>query len=203
MHLMLLSLKSLSLDAPLQQSGECVILTELILPRPSIAKKSVLKDVRVIKGKRSFAREPFYEKALLKEKVDGLFGLKVSVTRPLKHPELSQFLRQLLASGLEGGADLLSSSLLPYAPMDDVADKAVNLLADQLTEDLSYIATGGIDLDSESLSAGPLSIDLKLSERLRLTDQPPGPRSRDKRRQSAKTYRKGSTVGVISFDLAV
>ena len=83
---MLLSLQTLTLDAPLNQSGECLILTELILPRNGIARKAALKDVRLIKGKRSFARAPFFEKALLKEKVDGPFGLKVSVTRPLSTP---------------------------------------------------------------------------------------------------------------------
>jgi hypothetical protein len=201
---MLLSLKSLTLDAPINQSGESLILTELILPRSGIAKKSALKDLRLSKGKASLTRAPFYEKALLKEKVVGRFGIKVSVTRPLKHPELNRFLRQLLATGIESASDTLASLLVRAAPLEDVVKKAGDLFADTIgSESPTFIATGGIELDSETLSAGPVTIDLKLEETLRLSDLPPGPKAREKRKTSAKLYKKGSAVGRIIFDLGV
>ena len=199
---MILSLKSLTLDAPLNQTGECLLLTELILPRPSIAKKSAFKDVRVTKGKRSFAREPFYEKGLFKEKVDGPFGIRVSLTRPLKHPELKRFLRQLLGTGLESSADLLSApSLSPLTILNDVVEEAAEQIADQLTEDETFIAIGGIDLDSETLCAGPITIPLKLQESIRRSTGTPGPQARDTRRTSATRYKKGSIIGEARLDV--
>jgi hypothetical protein len=201
---MLLALRSINLDAPLQLSGQSLILTELILPRNAIARKAVLKDVRLTRGRRSLARQPFYEKALLKEKVDGLFGLRVSVTRPLKNPELNQFLRRLLATGLESSVDLLSSLLIRYSPLGDVLEEAGEWGADRLLESSSnFIATGGLDLESESLTPGTLMIDLKLTETIRKSDLPPGPKSREKRKTAAVSYKKGTAVGQISFDLTV
>jgi hypothetical protein len=201
---MILSLKSVTLDAPLNQTGECVLLAELILPRPSIAKKSALKDCRVTKGKRSFVREPFYEKGLFKEKVDGPFGVRVSLSRPLKHPELNQFLRQLLGTGLESSADLLSApSLSPLTIFNDVVEEAAEQIADRLTASETFIAIGGIDLDSETLSAGPVHIPLKLQESIRRSEGPVGPKARETRKTTAKRYKKGSIVGELVFDLSV
>jgi hypothetical protein len=180
------------------------MLTELILPRPGIAKKSALKDLRLTKGKRSLARAPFYEKALLKEKVDGLFGIRVSVTRPLKHPELNQFIKQLLATGIQGGADLLSALIIRYSPLDDVLEEAGDLLADKVASTSSmFIASGGIDLDGESLTPGPVTIPLNLNATLRLSDVPVGPKAREKRKTSAKLYKKGSAVGSLVLDVGV
>jgi len=209
---MILSLHKIALDAPLNQSGQCLILTELILPRNSIARKAALKDVQISTrstgsvrvGQASFARSPFYEKALLKEKVDGPFGLKVSVTRPLKHPELVQFARQLLATGIESSTDLLSPLLIRYSPLEDVLQEASDQLVDRITQTASsFIASGGLDLDSETLISGKITIPLKLTETFRKSDLPPGPKSRDKRKTSAKIYKKGSPIGEISFDLLV
>jgi hypothetical protein len=208
---MILSLQTLTLDMPLNQSGECLILTELILPRNGIARKGALKDVRLMKGKRRFARSPFFEKALLKEKVDGPFGLKVSVTRPLKHPELNQFLRQLLAIGIEGLGDAVALSAFPSLSIStfarggrDLASAPFDALADQVSDDSpNFIATGGLDLDSETLTTGKISIPLKLSKALRKSDLPPGPKSREKRKTAAKLYKKGTQIGEISLDLLV
>jgi len=208
---MLLSLQTLTLDAPLNQSGECLILTELILPRNGIARKAALKDVRLIKGKRSFARAPFFEKALLKEKVDGPFGLKVSVTRPLKHPELNQFLRQLLATGIEGLGEAAALLAFPSLSISafakggrDLASAPFDAFADQVSDDAPhFIASGGLDLDSESLTAGTIRIPLELSKTLRKSDLSPGPKSREKRKSTAKIYKKGTVIGEIRLDLGV
>ncbi len=200
---MLLSLHSLQFELPLNQSGECLVLVELILPRNGIARKTALKELRLSKGKRSLARAPFYEKALLKEKVDGLFGIKVSATRPLKHPELNQFLRQLLATGIESSSDLLAPLLLRSAPFDDALEEAGEQLAERIQAPSSFIAEGGLDLDAETLTTGPLQIPLKLTETQRVSDVPPGPKSREKRKTAAKTYKKGSAVGEIVLDLIV
>lgn len=193
---MLLTLQSLQLTEPLDVTGQSLVLVELILPRPAIARRAVLKPVQLRKGSRSLAREPFYETALLKEKVDGRFGLKVSVTRPLKYPELQQFLRRLLASGIESIPSLPPLSSL-HAPLEDFLDTAVDALAGRVLDEQAFIATGGLDLQSETLTSGPQTIPLHLTTNLRRSDLPPGPKSRDGRKSKAKTLRKGSRIGAV------
>ena len=196
---MLLSLHSLQLNAPLDRSGQCLVLVELILPRPAIARRAVLKTVELRQGTRSLAREPFYETALLKEKVDGRFGLKVSVTRPLQHPELQLWLRRLLASGLESIPSLAPFAAL-QAPVEDLLDTASEQLADHVLRDQPFIATGGLDLNSARLPSGAQSLALHLTTRLRRSELPPGPQSRERRKSEATTYRKGSQVGQLVLD---
>lgn len=198
---MLLTVNSLQLDAPLNQTGECIVLIELILPRNGIARRSALKELSLKRGKRSLARAPFYEKALLKEKVDGVFGLKVSVSHPLKYPERNQFFRQLLATGIEGATDLISSSLIRHSLLSDLLDEAGEQFADRVDGDLSFIASGGVDLDSESLIPGKVKIPLVLTERIRSSQQVKLSEKREKRIAAAKTYRKGSSAGEIILDL--
>ena len=208
---MLLSLQKLTLAAPLNQTGECLILTELILPRNGIAKKSALKELRLTKGKRSLSRSPFYESGLFKEKVDGPFGIKVSVTRPLKHPELNKLFRQLLTTGVEGLGEAAALSAFPSLSVSAFTRglrELVKIPFDEASEAFksnqsAFIATGGIDLDSEALVAGAVTIDLNLEEALRIPDLPPGPKSRDRRKTAAKRYEKGIVVGTIIFDLGV
>lgn len=202
---MILTLHSVKLEAPLDVTGESLVLTELVLPRNAIARKAALKEIQLTRGKRSFARSPFYETGLLKEKVDGVFGVKVSVTRPMRQRAFGRFLRQLLATGVESAVDWLPGALaLPGGAsiLEDLADEAADAVADSLTDaDPVFIAAGGIDLDSEELSAGHLSIPLKLTARIRKSTTPPGPRARDGRRRSVETYRKGQSVGEIKLNL--
>lgn len=204
---MILSLHSIQLDAPLDQTGELLALTELVLPRNAIARKTALQMIQLKAGKRSFARAPFYEAALLKEKVDGPFGLKVSVTQPLRHPGVSRFFRQLLATGIESSTDLFSTALAFSGRGDllgDLADASAERLADAVGEDSpAFTAMGGIDLDSETLTAGRVRIPLKLLKSIRKSDQPPGPKAREKRRASTKRFRKGRVVGEITLNLQI
>lgn len=198
---MILSLRSISLEAPLQISGECLVLTECLLPRNAIARKAALKDVSVTKGQRSFVRTPFYEKGLLKERVDGPFGLKVSLTRPLKHREFNRFLREILATGIEYSVDLLTPLLKQYAPLDDVFEEGSERIVDGILKDAPFVAVGGLDLDSRTLDAGILEVPLKLERSIRQATTPPGPKSREQRRSRSILYRKGSVIGKIELDL--
>lgn len=198
---MLLRLNQVQLETPLDQTGECIVLTELIVPRNGIARRAAVKSVTLQKGKRNFARHALYETALLKEKVDGPFGLKVSVTRPMKHPELNQFLRQLLATSIESSSNWLQSSFITHHLLDAVLDEAGQQLADRVLDAESFVASGGLDLDAEALTSGKIKIPLKLTQTLRRSDLPPGPKSRDKRKSQAKTYRKGMEIGQIMLDL--
>lgn len=209
---MILSLHTVQLEAPLDQGGESLVLTELILPRNAIARKAALKEIRLSRSKSaagslakaSFARAPFYEKALLKEKVDGPFGLKVSLTRPLKHPELSKLLRQLLTTAVESSTDLLASFAATHSLLDDLLEEAGDALVNRVADTTpTFLATGGLDLDSARLASGTIDVPLKLTQSLRQSDLPPGPKSREKRRRQTTTYRKGHPVGQVSFQLDV
>jgi hypothetical protein len=208
-HRMIISLHTLSLNAPLNLRGECLVLTELILPRNSIARKSVLKDVKLsIRGQddgrvaqASYLRAPFYEKGLLKEKIDGPVGLKVSVTRPLKHPELSLFARRLFIAGLESTIDFLPSSDFGASLFGDLADEAVDQLEDRLLDEEHFVAAGGIDLDSETLLTGLVTIPLKLLQAYRSSCSVPLSQKREQRKAAAKTYRKGTQVGELTLHL--
>jgi len=201
--MMLLELSKISLDSPLDQSGQCLVLAELVLPRNAIQSKTALREVSVKKGQRSLARAPFYEKALLKEKVDGRFGLKVSITRPMGHRERSRFLRQLLATGIEEGADALSfpASILGGLAAE-LLSEATDQLADRITDDSpAFIAAGGLDLDSETLQSGTLSIPLKLTQSFRSSQHLKLSQKRDKRKAESKTYRAGTKVGELRLKL--
>ncbi|NBB79503.1 MAG: hypothetical protein GVY36_08680 [Verrucomicrobia bacterium] len=205
--MLILSLNSIKLEAPLNQTGESLILTELVLPRNAIARKTALKSFRLTAGKRSLVRAPFYETGLLKEKVDGPFGIKVSATTPMRNAELRRFLRGLLATGFESSMDLLSPVLAAATGasiLDDLADAAADRVVDSIADETpAFVAVGGIDLESDTLENGKIAIPLKLAESMRRSNQPPGPKSREKRRSNSKLYRKGSAVGEVKLELRV
>lgn len=199
METLLITLDRLSLKEPLKQSGETLALTTLVLPRPGIRRKTSLRPFRLQAGKASLARKPFHERALLKEKVDGRFGLTVQLTRPVKHAELQTLLRGIAGLGLEAAGDLLAGGLRMSA-LRPLLREPFDALADELTDDApDFILQGGVDLNSDSLSQskGPdaLTVTLQLTQRIRKSDLPPGPKSREKRRTSSKTYKKGLAVG--------
>lgn len=98
---MLLTLEKVELEAPLAGNGSVMVMAELVLPRPAIALRRALLEVSLRKGKRSLVKDSFLEKALLKERVDGSFGLKVAVTRPSPPNQFADLLRGILASGIQ------------------------------------------------------------------------------------------------------
>ena len=198
---MLSKLHSLRLDAPLDLSGESLVFVELVVPRPAIARRSTLKPVQLRQGRRSFARQPLYETALLKERVDGPFGLKVAVTRPGKHPEWRRWFRQLLAEGAKSLGDIGFSG---FDFLDDIAEEAFDQLADRIGGDAPvFAAAGGSDLDSETLPSGQLTIPLHLTRRIRSSAHLPLSERREKRKSQAKTFRKGLQVGEVVVEIGV
>lgn len=203
MDKLLIYLDHLSLKEPIKQSGETLALTTLVLPRPGIQKKTALKSFRLQKGKVSLTRKPFYEKALLKEKVDGPFGLTLKITRPVSHGEMQALLRSAVGLGLEVTGDLLARGLSITA-LRPLLREPFDEFADHLTDDApDFILEGGFDLDSETMKAGTITMPLKLTQRLRLSSLPPGPKSRNKRKTSAKTYKKGLTIGEVALRLEI
>ncbi len=196
-----IALSSIRLDAPLTGNGSTAVLTELIFPRPGIALRSALKTVHLRSGKRSLERAPFYESGLMKENVDGRFGLKVRLTRPQSNPERFARIRGFAALAVESAGDLLAagsslSALRPLirAPFDTIADEFDE-------QDLEFIAEGGVDLDPGKDFPVTLSLPLKLTRSVRITDLPPGPQQREKRKIRSQSYKKDSIVGEVVFAL--
>jgi hypothetical protein len=97
----------------------------------------------------------------------------------------------------------VSPLLFRSALLHDLADEAGDQLADRVLAAEPFLASGGLDLDSASLTAGKISVPLKLTETIRKSDLPPGPKSREKRKTTAKFHKKGALVGEVSFDLSV
>ena len=198
---MLLLLDKIALETPIKLTGESLVLAELVLPRNAIARRSVLKPVQLNRGKRSLARAGFVQQALLKERVEGLFGLRVAVTRPLGQRELAATLRRLLAAGIEEfGSEL--ARRVPFGPAGELVDAFGEELADQITDDApDFIAQGSVDLDSESLVPGKLAIPLSLIESIRSSAHLKLSEKRAKRQSAAKTLRKGMAVGELVVEM--
>ncbi len=67
-----------------------------------------------------------------------------------------------------------------------------------------YVADGSLDLASETLSSGLLSVPIKLNQTLRESNLPSGPRNRPTRKASAsQVFRKGRVAGSIELRVGV
>ena len=195
-----LSLKSIDLVAPLQVGGGLMILCDLILPRPSIRSRSIVKNVSVKKGKLNLTRAPFYEKGLFKEVIEGMCGVRVSITRPQKNQKLAEFARAVLATGIESAGDVLAagvslSALRPLIrePFDQVAEKVED-------SEESFIAMAGLDIGPEGEIPKVLEFPLKLTQSIRMASSAASRKSQKRAGAQYKTYRKGSPVGVIRLE---
>ncbi len=198
-----IELEQLKLETPLNHSGESLLSLNMALPRPGVTHKTALKTITLRKGKTNLARAPFHQRGLLKEKVEGRFGLHLQITAPQAHPEFSRLLRAIAAVGVDSIGDLLGSRI-QLSALRKLLDAPFDELADQLEDDQPrFILEGSLDLDSEALTSGELTIPLKLSETLRHNPLPPGPKSREGRKAKTITYKKGLTLGeaVIAITL--
>jgi hypothetical protein len=190
-----IEIEQLLLQSPLTTSGQSLLAVELILPRPGIAQKTAVKSVALRRGKASFQKKPFYQSGLLKEKVEGRFGLRLQLTRPLAHPALARWLEILAATGVEGLGEFLSAGLQPSA-LRGLVEAPFEEWADALLDDeADFLLSGGIDLDSAAPIPKQLTIPLQLNRTLRTASLPPGPKSREQRKPQSKTYKKGLTLG--------
>ncbi len=202
---MLITLENIQLEAPLDRDGAVLVLVELILPRPAIALRRALLEVQVRKGKRSMVRASFAEKALLKERVDGLFGLKVAITRPTPPSQFADVLRTILSTGIQSTGDILARMSFTTPPARRLAMMPADAIAEAI-QDTSpeYVADGSLDLASETLSSGLLSVPIKLNQTLRESNFPSGPRNRPTRKASAsQVFRKGRVAGSIELRVGV
>lgn len=197
---MLLTLEKVDLPKPLNRNGKILVLAELILPRPAIALRRALVEVTLRQGKRSLAKAAFFEKALLKERVDGPFGLRVAVTEPTTPNRFGELLNDVLSTGIQNAGDIFARMAFTTPPARRIAMFPTNAVAEAIQDtNPSYIAEGHLDLQSDSLSDGLLDIELRLTQNLREPNRISGPRARRTRRPSSTAFRKGTPAGLVQL----
>lgn len=189
-----ITLRALQLKTPLAISGHSLLQCNLIVPRPGIRNRIALKTLKLRRGVVSYRRTPFHEAVCLKEKIDGRFGIQLHLTRPQRKPEQTHALQTFLAAAIEATGDTLAAQV-PLSALRNLVRVPFDQLANQVEDDSpDFLLTGGIDLESETLTPGEITIPLQLTKTLRHTPRPPGPKSRESRKAKTTTHKKGLTI---------
>lgn len=198
------SLKSFVITHPLFASARNTTLSaELVWPRPAISSRVGLLPLELRRGKAALTRRPFYERLLLKEKVDGSFGLVVRITKPGKGPALPPALAEIFSTALSAigsglGAPLVNSAIRP------IVREPLNQLADVFEDDEPlFIAEAGIDLNAEEDWIGERKFELKTTKTLKIPSEPQaGPRTKTvAKKQKSATVRKGAIIAEVVLEL--
>ncbi|MCC5789689.1 MAG: hypothetical protein JJT75_08640 [Opitutales bacterium] len=203
---MLLTLEKIDLSSPLNRNGKVLVMAELILPRPAIALRRALLEVSLRQGKRSLGKASFFEKALLKERVDGPFGLRVAVTEPTAPNRFGDLLSDILSTGIKNAGDIFARMAFTTPPARRIAMFPSDAVAEAI-QDTSpkYVAEGSLDLSSDTLTDGSLNIPIHLNQTLRDSRTVSGPRSRRNRRPSSPSpsFRKGTLSGSLTLKVTL
>jgi len=113
---------------------------DLIWPRAGIAKRSAARAFTFRKGKAEFADEPWAQRVLFREEVEGHTAFAVSITEKVR-----RFLRLSAKYALKQGADFVEKAMLGFG---DLASAPVDALAAMVGEKDApkIIAQGVLDL---------------------------------------------------------
>lgn len=156
-------------------------------------------------GKARLPLKPRYERLLLKERVDGNFGLSVGMTKLQGNPKATELFQELLVTAVEAVGGVLSSRMdLPVSALKQVIESPFDTLADQLEDDaLQLVATAGFDFHSESAWEGEHTFELKLNRTLRIAPEVKSgpPKERQVRNRKVQTFRKGTSVASVTLAL--
>ena len=137
-----------------KDSGRHVVMGSLIWPRPRIAERTAAKTVTFEDNAAELKQARWAERIVWKEVVEGPFALEFAVTGRVTDSQLAQFLRALGASTLkltgEEAEDMIAGSLA--GGMVKVPFKFLSkAISDAGKEGPTVIATGGLDLHSETM----------------------------------------------------
>ncbi len=200
-----ISLKSLALTHPAFSSARsATIVAELIWPRPAISSRVGFQSVSLRKGKTALGRTPYYERLLLKEKVDGRFGIRVGITKPGAQFNLNPALAEILSTALSSIGGTLAAPF-SSAALRPLLREPLNQLADKIDPDEpTVVAEAGLDLHSDDDWIGEKSFVLKTNKSLKIPiDNKVGPRTKDvAKKQKFQTIRKGSVIAEVVLALA-
>ena len=123
-----------------------MVQVDMVWPRPSIARKSAMREAAFRHGVCDFTGEPWTKRVVLREDVEDHCGFAVSVTEPVSIQKLRQFLRLTAKYALKMGADFMEKAMVGYA---DIASSPIDALAAMIGEkDVpAVIAQGVLDVD--------------------------------------------------------
>ena len=117
-----------SLDFPIRhhllQSTHLLTAT-LLWPRIGVAKKSTEQEVRLKRGACEFTRQPWNERILFKESVEGTFALAISMTVSATRMHLRTFRRALAGYALTAGGAAIND----FGPVGEIAEVSMKAMA--------------------------------------------------------------------------
>ena len=123
-----------------------MVQVDMVWPRPSIARKSAMREAAFRHGVCDFTGEPWTKRVVFREEVEGHCGFAVSVTDPVSIQQLRRFLRLTAKYALKMGADFMEKAMVGYA---DIASSPLDALAAMVGEKDApkVIAQGVLDFD--------------------------------------------------------
>jgi hypothetical protein len=185
------------------ERSSVTIVAELVWPRPAISSRIGVKAFDLRKGKASLSRRPNYDRLLLKERVDGNFGLVVGITKP--GGASSAAAAEILGKAISAlGVGLSTALSLPSTSLRSLIREPFGQLADLVEdEEISLIAEAGLDLNSEEDWEGKRTLELKTTKTLKILVEPKsGPRTKIvAKKQKTQTLRKGTIIGEVVLEL--
>jgi len=169
-----LTLDKLSLDvtgAKGNKGSTHLITFRLIWPRPAIAERIAVKAVDLTGKSVSLVTKPWVERILFKEKVEGPFGIELTVSEPASDRQVADFMSFLGAAmfkiATSEAADLLATPLagaLTGIPLRYLAKQALSSSKNRVRT----VAIGAADLCAENLAKhgkrSPVKLRLRVEE---------------------------------------
>ncbi len=128
-----------------------VLTATLLWPRPLIAQRQAVRDVTLVDGHADLAQQPWTERVLFKENVEGRFGILLSLSDALTDAALERVLRAVASEAIKAQGALLAGELaggvLPVA----LWTAPLSVLARDVARpsDPAAFARGAIDAASE------------------------------------------------------
>ena len=126
-----------------------MVQVDMVWPRPSIARKSAMREAAFRHGACDFTDEPWTKRIVLREDVEGHCGFAVSVTEPVSIQKLRQFLRLTAKYALKMGADFREKAM--------VGEKNAPKIIAQGVLDLEHVPDEGEELEISVPLARPLT----------------------------------------------
>ncbi|MBR0458481.1 MAG: hypothetical protein IJJ26_04535 [Victivallales bacterium] len=180
-----------------------IITLEMVWPRWGIASKTSAKVLEFGKDGAATLEPNWYQRIILKDSVEGHFGMVVKVTENATETKIRNFLRYFIGTVIGNVGDIMTDA--GPKKWDDTVDAPAEYAKKNLrtTVDAQIEAQGGLDLTAASLEDGLLTIPLLACEnhyvyKKTVMRSKGGPTTR--RECDAA---KGSKIGSVSFRVAL
>lgn len=186
-----------------QERGAIGLRFQLVVPRPNVDGRDAVRVIRARKGVTRFGSRPVSERLLFKQTVEGPFGLRVEVSRGFGASALEELVRTAFAGGVEEVVRFAAASQLP--PFRNLMREGGRFLGDLIEESEApdLLAVGEADLASDPVERR-LEVPLKVAATFRTPVVRGGKRPTGGPRRSPQvSYRKGESLGLLTFNLQI